>query len=59
MNDIGIPTCMSCDRERTLADAYDYSPIQVITGKALGWYSADDGEMCGECMTRTIGGQHA
>lgn len=52
-------TCAMCKRERTLEgmDAYDYNPIQALTGKPLGWYSGDDGEVCPECMTKTIGGQ--
>lgn len=59
-----IPTCAMCKRQRTLGDdehpmdAYDYNPIQAMTGRPLGWYSGDDGEVCPECMTRTIrGGQ--
>lgn len=51
------PKCSSCRRERTLADVYDYNPLQVITGQPLGWYSGDDGEVCPECMTRIVGGQ--
>jgi hypothetical protein len=48
-----------CRRERTLngMDAYDYNPIQVVTGKPLGWYSGDDGEVCPECMTSTLRNQ--
>lgn len=49
--------CSSCGRERTLDDAYDYNPIQVATGKPLGWYSGDDGEVCQQCMTELIGRQ--
>jgi len=49
-----IPKCDMCKRERTLADSYDYSPLQAIMGEALGWYSADDGEICGGCMTELI-----
>lgn len=48
--------CMACGRERTIRDAYDYNPLQVVTGQRLGWYSADDGEVCPECMTKTIRG---
>lgn len=58
-----IPTCGSCRRERTLGDsaehpmdAYDYTPMQVITGQRLGWYSGDDGEVCPECMEQMIRG---
>jgi hypothetical protein len=57
------PTCSLCRRERTAGegdhpmDSYDYNPMQVITGKPLGWYSGDDGEVCPECMTATIRGQ--
>lgn len=28
-----IQKCSICGRERTLNDAYDYNPIQAITGK--------------------------
>lgn len=48
------PSCSICRRERTLADAYDYNPIQVVTGKPLGWYSGDDGEVCQQCMTSLL-----
>lgn len=50
------PVCGACRRERTIhgMDAYDYSPLQMITGQPLGWYSGDDGEMCPECMTDTL-----
>ncbi|MBN7457589.1 hypothetical protein I3U59_22020 [Mycobacteroides abscessus subsp. abscessus] len=47
--------CGPCGRERTLRDAYDYNPLQVISGQALGWYSGEDGEICPECMTALIG----
>lgn len=60
-----VPTCSLCHRERTLGgagsehpmDAYDYSPLQAVTGSAMGWYSGDDGEVCPEDMERTIRGQ--
>jgi hypothetical protein len=50
------PKCSLCRRERTINDAYDYNPLQAITGQPLGWYSGDDGEVCPECMTKTIRG---
>jgi hypothetical protein len=50
-------TCSACGRERTLQDAYDYNPLQAMTGKPLGWYSGDDGEMCPQCMTESIRGE--
>ncbi|AVP42289.1 hypothetical protein SEA_ZARBODNAMRA_64 [Gordonia phage Zarbodnamra] len=53
----GVPTCGMCRRERTLADAYDYNPLQVITGQPVGWYSGDDGEVCPQCMAKTLNGQ--
>lgn len=40
-----IPTCGMCQRERTLADpehpmdAYDYTPMQAITGQPFGWWA--------------------
>ncbi|QDH92497.1 hypothetical protein SEA_DMITRI_55 [Gordonia phage Dmitri] len=48
------PTCSMCQRERTLADAYDYNPLQIITGQPVGWYSGDDGEVCPQCMAKTL-----
>ena len=51
-----IPKCVVCGRERTLDDANDYNPLQVVTGRPLGWYSADDGEICPEDMERTMRG---
>lgn len=49
-----IQKCSICGRERTLDDAYDYNPIQALTGKAFGWYSGDDGEICPECFTKLM-----
>lgn len=55
--------CQLCHRDRTLGnpnhpmDAYDYSPLQVLSNSALGWYSGDDGEICPECMTKTLANQ--
>ena len=49
-----VQVCVICKRERTRADVYDYNPLQVIMGQPLGWYSADDGEICPECMTHTL-----
>lgn len=46
--------CSRCKRKRTINDCYDYSPLQAIAGKELGWYSGDDGEICPECMTEMI-----
>jgi DNA-directed RNA polymerase subunit RPC12/RpoP len=58
MNTDLIPQkCSMCGRERTLDDAYDYHPLQAMTGKPLGWYSGDDGEVCPECMTKALRGQ--
>lgn len=56
------PICTRCQRKRTLGDdhpmdAYDYSPLQVVTGRPLGWYSGDDGEICPECITKIVRGQ--
>lgn len=52
-----VPTCDMCGRERTIHDDYDYNPLQVVTGRPLGWYSGDDGEICSRCMTKTLRGQ--
>jgi len=51
-----VPICGSCGRKRTLQDAYDYNPIQVLTNVPLGWYSGDDGEICPQCMTELMRG---
>lgn len=51
----GVPKCSGCGRERTIQDAYDYNPLQVITGQTVGWYSGDDGELCPSCMARLLG----
>jgi len=56
MSNTEVPTCGICKRERTLQDAYDYNPVQAVMGQPLGWYSADDGEICPECMTTLMGG---
>lgn len=61
--ELTIPRCSECGRERTIGtpehpmDAYDYAPMQVISGRPLGWYSGDDGQVCPECLTRTLRGQ--
>lgn len=54
-----IQKCSICQRERTAEgmDAYDYNPMQVITGQSLGWYSGEDGEICPEDMTKMIANQ--
>jgi hypothetical protein len=58
-----IPTCSVCKRERTLGhgehkmDAYDYSPMQVLSGQPVGWYSGEDGELCPEDMHKLLTGQ--
>lgn len=35
----------------------DYTPIQVMTGQPCGWYSGDDGEICGHDMDVMLGRQ--
>ncbi|MCS4593579.1 hypothetical protein KTJ89_11360 [Brevibacterium sediminis] len=49
-----MPICDNCGRARTARDAYDYNPLQVLTGMPIGWYSGDDGEICGDCMAALI-----
>jgi hypothetical protein len=49
--------CGECRRPRTLADDYDYTPLQLFTGRKLGWYNGDDGQMCGECLGLMMKGQ--
>jgi hypothetical protein len=47
----GIPTCTECDRKRTIYDVDDYSPLQIISMRPLGWYShPKEGDICGTCM---------
>lgn len=41
--------CGSCRRFRR-PDEFGYSPIQPVLGQQIGWYSGDDGELCGPCM---------
>ena len=61
-DDYQHPTCTQCQRIRYERfedglhpmDAYDYSPLQVITGQSVGWYSGDDGDMCPECMAEVL-----
>lgn len=52
------PVCSLCRRQRGLTgmDPVDYSSLQVMTGQPVGWYSGDDGEMCPECMTKSLRG---
>lgn len=52
-----MTTCDNCNRERTPNDFNSYSPLQFVMGTPLGWYSGDDGEICGECMTQIIRSQ--
>lgn len=55
-----VPTCSLCSRERDPyrpMDAYDYNPLQVLSGLPVGWYTGDDGNVCPECMTKTLGRQ--
>ena len=53
-DEVKVPECGVCGRERTIYDGFDYNPLQVILGQPLGWYSADDGEICPEDMTKMI-----
>jgi hypothetical protein len=49
--------CAACGRERTLADDYDYNPLQLVTGRPLGWFNCDGEQMCGQCLLATMKGQ--
>lgn len=51
-----MPKCDLCGRERGYEDTLDYNPSQVVFGAPLGWYSGTDGEVCSECLTKTIQG---
>lgn len=41
-------TCQDCGKLRT--DEPDYNPLALLAGADPGWYSGDDGELCGPCM---------
>ena len=57
-DEVKVPECGICHRERTIQDVYDYNPLQVVMGQPLGWYSGDkDGEICPEDMTKMMRGQ--
>lgn len=49
--------CAACGRQRTLADDYDYTPLQLFTGRKLGWFNGDGEQMCGECLAATMRGE--
>lgn len=49
--------CGSCGRSRTLADDYDYTPLQLVTGRPLGWFNGDGEQMCGQCLTAMMKGE--
>lgn len=48
--------CDKCGRKRTKQDGIDYNEMQVVFNTKIGWYSSEDGEICGDCMTETIRG---
>ena len=49
--------CAACSRQRTLADDYDYTPLQLFTGRPLGWFNGDGEQMCGDCLGKSMRGQ--
>jgi len=49
--------CAACGRHRTLADDYDYSPLQLFTGRPLGWFNGDGEQMCGDCLSKSMRGE--
>jgi hypothetical protein len=49
--------CADCGRARTLADDYDYTPLQLVTGRPLGWFNGDGEQMCGQCLAATMRGE--
>lgn len=49
--------CGHCKRARTLADDYDYTPLQIFTGRPFGWFNGDNEQMCGQCLTLAMKGQ--
>lgn len=56
MSALGI-VCAGCGRKRTIADDYDYTPIQLLTGRPLGWFNGDGEQMCGECLGKSMRGE--
>jgi hypothetical protein len=48
-------TCQTCGRPRR-HDEHDYTPMDLVTGRPLGWYSGDDGEFCGPCLADIMKG---
>lgn len=56
MSALGI-VCAGCGRERTIADDYDYTPLQLLTGRPLGWFNGDGEQMCGECLGKSMRGE--
>jgi hypothetical protein len=51
-----LPACASCTRRRREGEE-DYHPFQAFAGGTLGWYSGDDGEICGDCLGAMMRGQ--
>ena len=49
--------CAHCGLERTLADDYDYTPLQLFTGRPLGWFNGDNEQMCGDCLGKSMRGE--
>lgn len=49
--------CGACGRQRTVNDDYDYTPLQIFTGRPFGWFNGDNEQMCGECLTKSMKGQ--
>jgi hypothetical protein len=49
--------CSHCRRTRTLADDYDYTPLQLFTGRPLGWFNSENEQMCGDCLTKSMRGE--
>lgn len=45
------PACDMCGRGK-LPNEPEYNPIDLMTGRTTGWYSGDDGEICGSCMVK-------
>lgn len=52
---VTITWCSICQCVRTTE--HDYSPLQVLMGQPLGWYSGSDGEICPEDMSKMMRSQ--
>lgn len=48
-----MAVCEKCRRVRMPGER-EYDSLQIFSGGPYGWYSGDDGEVCGRCLARMI-----